>query len=194
MKNAKPLQFSLVFLFYGLIALITMLWDWISRGSALFAWQEAQTGRLVYWVLGAFFVIFYVVITEVIAHYTDWAKQLYSLLRQLLTPMSYFQIIVVALVSGFIEEWFFRGLLLSHFGVILSSIIFALCHLILSDRLWVWSIWSFFMGIVFCLFLKASDSLLLVSMMHAGMNGIVIWLLNLRAHDHASLASSTSLE
>jgi len=187
MKNSSAIPFGFVLLIYGLLASIAMLWDFLSRGSPLFAWTHSELPSGLALFMAAVVVAGYVLISQVTVHLTQWGRQLEALLKQLLTPMSYLNIAILALVSGFLEEWFFRGILYSHFGIVLSSLFFGLCHLVLVGKLWIWSLTSFFMGVLFCLIVRETNSLILCALMHSGINAILLVRLNRSALERPDL-------
>lgn len=179
-----------VFLVYGILAAVSMLWDAFSQKNAFSAWQPFvffSIGELIFAIV---FVVAYCLLSELLALHIQWARELRGLLKKLLTPISYFQIVVIALLSGFVEEWFFRGILLNHFGLILSSLIFGLAHLIMTGKLWLWSIWSFFFGIIFGIIYQQTDSLLLVVLIHSAINAVGLYLLNQSARSEPSLSTN----
>ena len=190
MRNLRPLEFTTIVLVYLGLAGLCATWDALSRSSALYAWEHSQAPSFAYLVLSFFLVFFYLAFAQLNSRFTTWARQLNSLLAHLLTPISYLQMIVIAVMSGFIEEWFFRGILLSHFGVTLSSVFFGLCHLILIGRIWVWSLWSAMAGFILALLVFYSKSLYLAAMAHFSINLVMLFLLNMKAYNRPSLMST----
>lgn len=189
-KNIKPLELNIVFLVYGLLALISMVWDWLSRGHPFQAWIDSKGLSLSMLITAAVLVVSYLGLSYIVNRLFRWARQLEHLFAQLLTPISYFQIIVISLLSGVVEEWFFRGILLSHFGVLTSSIVFGLCHLIPERGVWMWSIWSFFAGVIFALIYETSESLWLCVLIHSAVNASVLVILNHKVIESPHMSSS----
>jgi len=177
-RTTKPLELGIVFLIYGLLGLLSMIWDWLSRGHPFYAWIESSSIGFAGLIGATAIIAAYLAFSFIMNKIFRWARQLENLFAQLLTPISYFQIAVISLLSGFMEEWFFRGVLLAHFGPIISSLVFGLCHLIPERGLWVWSLWSFLAGIAFALILQITGSLWLCAMVHAGINASVLVVLN----------------
>lgn len=181
-KSMKPLELSMVLGVYAGIAVISLIWDWLSHGSAFYSWQGSSFPSLLSILISLVFIALYVGLSMVVSLLTKWGQQLDLVFTQLLTPISYFQIAIISLVSGFVEEWFFRGVLMNHFGIMVSSIIFGLCHLILVHPLWIWSLWTFLAGLAFALIYESTNSLLLCGLIHATINGVLITILNLKAY------------
>lgn len=177
-----------IFVYLGL-TLLSLLWSAWTYGKPLQAWSESRWPSLLGLTGGAFLVVFYVFLSQIFVHLFEWARQLEKILSHLLTPLSYFQILVISSLSGFVEEWFFRGVLYPHFGIIMSSLIFAACHLLPAPKLWIWSVWTFFAGIIFCLILKVSDSLWLCALIHSAINAVGLILLNRKAYAQPSFRS-----
>jgi len=177
----------IVFLVYGLIIFICLFWDALSRSSALYAWTHSSLPSFGAILFALFFSVLYVFVSQLSVRFSDWGRQLQNLLGHLLTPISYIQIGMLAGVSGFVEEWFFRGILLAHFGIVISSFIFGLCHLILKKRLWIWSLWCFVAGIAFALIYQITGSLLLCALIHMFINAALMSLLNQKAYHQPNL-------
>lgn len=84
--------------------------------------------------------------------------------------------VLLSLVSGFIEEIFFRGLLLPKIGIILSSIAFGLLHLP-GRRFWIYTLWATISGALFGVLFLLSGSLWLPISGHVTNNLIGMFLL-----------------
>lgn len=186
MRNEKQIESASLAWVYGGLGIICMVWDWISNGSPFYAWSTSKTPSLLFIFLAIGFVALYVVSSVLVSRTFAWARELEGIFKQLLTPISYLQVALLALVSGFVEEWFFRGILLNHFGLFISAILFGLAHLLPFDRLWIWSAWTMAAGLLLGLIYQASGSLLLVSLIHASINGLLILFINLKFYDKAS--------
>lgn len=159
----------------------------MTRGHFFYSWTASGPGSWLAWISGVCIVLAYFFISVFLTRWTDWGRKLDTMFSRVLTPLSYFQIIVISLLSGLVEEWLFRGVLLSHFGLVLSSFLFGLCHLIPQPKLWVWSFWSFAMGILLGLVMQLSGSLWLCASIHAGVNALLILYLNLRAYQEPQM-------
>lgn len=185
-RHFKGLEFKTMIAIYFGLALISGLWTWLSQDDFFYNWNESSWPSLWALFFGVVIVAIYTISSQACGKLFEWARELEKLLQQLLTPLSYFQIILISLMSGFIEEWFFRGVLFTHFGLVLSSFVFALCHLIPAPKIWLWSVWTFFAGIGFCLILRVSDSLILCGLIHSAINAVGIILLNQKTFKDSS--------
>lgn len=153
----------------------------------MWSWSASHSPTEPQIISGACFVLAYVLLTSPLTRFFRWATELEKFFRQILTPISYLQILILAIVSGLIEEWFFRGVLLNHFGLVFSSLIFGLSHLILMPSVWIWSLMTTLIGYGLGLFYMNSHSLGLVAMMHAAINGAILWRLNRIAHHRPAM-------
>lgn len=178
MGALRAADLRIVYLSYGILAFLSMLWDHLSRGSFLFSWSHSRTASVLWILFSILIFIAYLISNFFLSRATEWGKQLKTFLIKILTPISYLQLVLLSLVTGFIEEWFFRGVLTSHFGVVVSSIIFALCHLVLVGKLWMWSVWSFIFGVMMAVIYQQTNDLLLCALIHSFINMITLIRLN----------------
>ena len=77
---------------------------------------------------------------------------------------------ILGIASAASEELFFRGLLASTFGLILSSLAFGLLHQMRGRVRWVWAGWATVMGFLFGALFLATGSLLGPLLAHAAIN------------------------
>lgn len=103
-----------------------------------------------------------------------------ELFEQVLSPafknLKGIDIVFLSCVSGFCEEVFFRGLLLSRFGLIISSLAFAALHLP-GLKYWIYALWAALSGALFGWLFILSGSLWLPISAHALNNIIGMFLL-----------------
>ncbi len=85
-------------------------------------------------------------------------------------------IVILSMVSGFSEEIFFRGLLFTHFGIIVSSLAFGILHMP-GFKFWIYAVWAALSGVLFCFFLSLSGSLWLPIIAHIINNMIGMFIL-----------------
>jgi membrane protease YdiL (CAAX protease family) len=186
----RSFNFLFVVVGYIVLAIVASAWEFWSQGSFLHSFEISRPGTAFAWILSAIFVALYFFISILLTRFTFWGRRLDTMFSRVLTPLSYFQILVIAILSGFVEEWFFRGVLLSHFGVILSSILFGLCHFIPQPKLWIWSLWSFAMGVILALIMNATQSIWICIFIHCTVNALMILYLNLRAYQEPQMEAS----
>jgi len=92
--------------------------------------------------------------------------------------------ILLALASGLREEFFFRGYLQNHLGIILTGILFGLAHTI-SRRLWAYPVSTFIVGLILGFLYQKTGNLLVPALMHIAFN-----LIELRRRATPGLATS----
>jgi membrane protease YdiL (CAAX protease family) len=186
----RALEIPSMFWVYGTLISVAMIFDYLTYHHPFGSWKVSHLPSFSMQIGGAIFVVVYIVLTSLATRIFKWANELEKVFRQILSPFSDLQIILLALLSGFAEEWFFRGVVLSHLGLMISSILFGLCHLIPAPRLWAWSVIGFLMGIVLGWTFQHTQSLWLVAGIHTGINGILLWKLNRSGHQRPALSST----
>jgi uncharacterized protein len=82
-------------------------------------------------------------------------------------------ILVVALMSGICEELFFRGVLFTEFGIVVSSVIFGLLHTP-GKKVWPLGLWTAFIGMIMALLYKATGNLFVPMVAHTFNNLVAI--------------------
>jgi membrane protease YdiL (CAAX protease family) len=181
MQKERALEIRSLGVVYGSLILVSCVADFFSHRQLLWSWTHSDLTHPRYIVFGIFFAFFYVTVALVSARLFRWGAELEKIFSQVLTPLSYFQIIQLAILSGLVEEWFFRGILLNHFGVMISSITFGLAHFLPGRAIWRWSFISFFAGLILGALYYYSGSLWLVAVVHMTINGVLLFKLN-QAH------------
>lgn len=192
MASWRSLESKSVSWVYGIMFLCSAGADYWGFGDSLHSWRGGWGPSLWPWVAGVSFIVLSIIFLVIVSSIFQWAMELEKVLQQILTPLSYLHIVLLAIIGALIEEWFFRGVLMSHFGLIVATIVYALCHLLADLRLWPWALWALVSGLFFGWLKNVSDSLLLVATIHASLN--FLWLLRLNASAHrASTSARNSL-
>lgn len=99
-----------------------------------------------------------------------WARALHSDLRPAVRGAGDGTILILGVASALGEELFFRGLLMTTFGLIASSLAFGLLHQMRGRVRWVWAGWATVMGFLFGALFLATGSLLGALVAHAAIN------------------------
>ena len=150
---------------YGPLALVAFAWAWWggnrlpwSLDRPWLAWSYAPRLAL---SVGAGFVLALIVIalTPQLVARTRWARELHLEFRRILAPLNAGQITVLALLSGFAEELFFRGALQPVVGLWFASLIFGGVHVGPRRILFPWALWAFVMGLLFGLLFELTGVL-----------------------------------
>lgn len=186
MKSHRALETRSLVAVYGGMALLAALADWIWRDDPWIGWQVTWPTARNLWAIGIAYVVISLLVGAFCMSFFRWGQELEKVFQQILTPFSYLQIVLLALLSGFVEEWFFRSVLSTHLGIIVSAIFFGLAHLLPARRVWLWSLWAFGSGIVLGLLYRHSASLYFVASLHAAVNFFFLLRLNNSAHRSAT--------
>jgi membrane protease YdiL (CAAX protease family) len=130
-------------------------------------------------LLGICSVIPLAVVSRVLLHVDEsrfgaasWARHFVKLRNRVIIPLaselSPAQIVVISCLAGFGEELLFRGVLLPHLGVLLSSALFAVAHLgPASLRLFPLTVYYMLAGGYFAGILLVFGDLTMVVVAHA---------------------------
>jgi len=110
-----------------------------------------------------------------------WAQGLHAALRPFARGMSPLTIVVVAGLSSFGEEMFFRGLLAPGIGIIPQALLFGAAHQITGSSRWVWVAWATVVGLSLGVMFQLTGSLFGPLLAHAMVNALN--LAYLKSHD-----------
>lgn len=157
-------------LFYGLMAagaLGLMVWFDIDVAATIFGGPE--TNPLVAATIGA--AVGFVIVW--LSHIARNAGPMRTLKREFATTIGRqndLTIFVVALTSAIGEELLFRGALQPLIGLWPTVLVFGLLHGGGLRRLWAWTVFATFGGVVFAYLTLATGSLLAAIVMHFTVN------------------------
>lgn len=101
-----------------------------------------------------------VVATRMSVSRFEWARRLHRELRPIASSMSVSGIVVLALLSGLVEEVLFRGLLQPWVGLMPQAVLFGFLHQVRGPARWVWVGWATTVGLVLGAIFQISGSLL----------------------------------
>lgn len=99
--------------------------------------------------LGVFSGVIIAVLSEGITRFTKWGRSIRTVMRLILGRPHFVDAFLLAFLSALGEELIFRGLLLPYAGLVGSSALFGLVHVIPRKRLWLWSVYATAAGFVF---------------------------------------------
>lgn len=88
-----------------------------------------------------------VVLTRVSTRRFRWARDLHTVFRDMLGPLTGREILILAMASAIGEEVLFRGALLPWMGLWLQTIVFALVHVGRGKVFVPWTISAFVIGL-----------------------------------------------
>ena len=145
----------LALLVYVPLGVLALAWAWL--GGERFAWSlDSSWLSAPYPIrlglslgLGLALALLVVAATPRLVERTAWARELQAELKEIIAPLSWAEITLLALASGLSEELFFRGALQPVLGLLLASLIFGALHVGPKKVLWAWTGWAFVMGLLF---------------------------------------------
>lgn len=178
--GAQRLRLAQAWVFYGVLLVIAIIWSYSQAGSELFfpyLTTEDLALSLLFGVLGALAVV---AISAVLPILFSWARSLEKRFAALLTPLNVSHIVVLALLSGFCEEIFFRGTMQPAFGYVPASLIFALAHFIPSRKWIAWFFLTFPVGLFLGYLFEVTGNLWGCITCHTLINGINLSLINMK--------------
>ena len=108
----------------------------------------------------------------------QWASQLNLEFRKVLVPLTTWQIGAIAIASGTAEEIFFRGAIQPLLGLLPTSLLFGLMHLIPRRTFLPWAIYAVFAGFLFGCLLELRQNLFPSILSHVLVNFVMILVLN----------------
>lgn len=108
----------------------------------------------------------------------QWASQLNLEFRKVLVPLPTWQIGAIAVASGTSEEIFFRGAIQPLLGLLPTSLLFGLMHLIPRRLFLPWAIYAAFTGFLFGCLLELRQNLFPSILAHVLVNFVMILVLN----------------
>lgn len=132
---------------------IGIAWARIGQGRSVLSlaqpWLESQMAArtAASLALGMMLALAVVSATPVLVERAHWARALHRELQPIIAPLSRFDVVVLALTSGFAEEVFFRGAMQPAVGLIITSVIFGAVHTGPKRVFVVWSLWAVVMGL-----------------------------------------------
>jgi membrane protease YdiL (CAAX protease family) len=82
------------------------------------------------------------------------------------------EIALLALMSGFAEELFFRGALAGQFGALMATLAFAIFHWPINERYALWPVFALVAGAVFQVLMQRTGSLWAPIAAHVVVNAV----------------------
>ncbi len=109
-----------------------------------------------------------------------WAQLLDDEFSKILVPLQIWEMVLIALLSGSVEEVFFRGAIQPAIGLVPTSFLFGLAHFVPRKAFLPWSAYAVFAGFVLGSLFELTHHLLPVILAHSLINFVLIFLLNRR--------------
>jgi membrane protease YdiL (CAAX protease family) len=117
---------------------------------------------------------------ELVRRRAPLARALEERLALLIGNLRPDEAVAIALVSGFSEEFFFRGAVQGSLGWPLATVLFALMHTGPGRALRFWTVYAGVAGLLFAGLMEWRQNLLAAIVAHALINAIGLWRLSRR--------------
>ncbi len=101
-----------------------------------------------------------------------WTRRLEAEFGWIVGAQKGWEIVWIALLSGFAEEFLFRGALQEKFGIVAATIVFGVIHWPLNANFLPWPFVAGLVGLGLGLLAQATDSLLAPAAAHALVNAV----------------------
>jgi membrane protease YdiL (CAAX protease family) len=166
-KTRLPVA-KLVFLVESALLAIGLLWMFV-RKIPVFENIKVDKGSIILGIImggvvlassGIFYLIDSFVFNLKMKNIIE--KMIYPIFSKVTFP----EIIMMAVMSGIAEEFFFRGILMKEFGIIIASVIFGALHTSSRDT-WFMGFWSALAGVFFCILYLKTGNLFVPMLAHA---------------------------
>lgn len=159
--------------FYLLLMAIPLLWQTASEGPNLFypggfSLSDTIAGLITGILAGLMVVAF----SAFAMKRTRWGRTLARIFAEILGGLTVAQAWWLALLSGFGEEMFFRGLLQPSLGLVITSLLFGLVHFAPRRELFPWTVFSIGAGFLLGWLYQFSGTLVAPIACHVVVNGI----------------------
>jgi CAAX protease family protein len=109
-----------------------------------------------------------------------WAQLLEDEFSKVLVPLQIWEIALIALLSGLVEETLFRGAIQPVLGLIPTSLLFGLAHFVPRKVFLPWSAYATFAGFLLGSVAELTRNLFPVIVAHCVINFVLILVLNRR--------------
>ncbi len=153
-------------LFYAIPAAIA--WAWLGRGRSRALWAPPDWAADLARGVAAGLAIAGLALLA--GRRFRWARRLEAEFGSILGAQKGWEIVVLALLSGFAEEYFFRGALQEKFGIWIPAAVFALLHWPLNRAFLPWPFLAGAIGLGLGGLRIWTDSLLAPAAAHAVVN------------------------
>lgn len=173
-KLERRVPFFLGLVFYGFLSGAALIWIMQSGKVPL---REALHVRSlpVTFSVGVGLGILGAWLSDRLVRRISWARSLEQEFGWVLGEQPKWQVVILALASGFAEELFFRGAMQPHLGIGITAAVFGLIHYPFHEKLRAWPFFSFVAGVGLGYEAQWTQSLLAPMLTHAVLNLINLW-------------------
>lgn len=177
--------------FYALVALFALGYAFFRRGFGGLGGIFGETAAAPAELLGGLGVgLALVALTRVGARSWPPMTRMADGLGELLGPVSWTYALALALVSGVAEELLFRGALWPDLGLVGTTLLFALVHVLPRRSLWLYPVFALLAGLLLGLVREGTESLWPPIIAHVAVNALNLAWLGARARRRGAEAAS----
>jgi len=115
-----------------------------------------------------------------------WAQLLEDEFGKVLVPLQTWEIALIALLSGSVEETLFRGAIQPVLGLIPASLLFGMAHFVPRKAFLPWSVYAVFAGFLLGSLVELTGNLFPAMLAHSVINFVLIVMLNRRRRVQAA--------
>lgn len=156
--------------FYGLVTLFALGYALLSGRPASLVGERWPSAALLAGGVGAGLLL--VALSHVASRVWSAAARARETLVQVIGPLGWKDALLLALLSGIAEEVLFRGALWPHLGLLGTSLLFGLMHLLPHRALWCYPLFATLAGFLLGLLRSESGSVLPPILAHVTVNAI----------------------
>jgi hypothetical protein len=165
--------------FYAVLFLVAVVWIYLQGRLNWGLLVPANSREFTLGVLsGIGIALFIIVLSLFSSRNFVWGQLLEKEFRKILVPLVSGEIVLLAGVSGFVEEFFFRGALQPVIGIILTSLLFGIVHFVPRRVFIPWSFYATFAGFLLGSLYEITKGLMPSVIAHVLVNLILIFSLN----------------
>jgi len=105
-----------------------------------------------------------------LSRFSAWARDLECEFKKIFGDLRAWEIGLLALLSGFVEELLFRGAMQPVFGIVLTSLVFGLLHVGPGRIFWPWTLLAVAMGFFLGWLREFTGAITAPVVVHVGVN------------------------
>ncbi|MBX7083261.1 MAG: CPBP family intramembrane metalloprotease [Nannocystaceae bacterium] len=147
-----PARARIVVGFYGAVGLVGFFWHATTQDSNdIWRVDGSQTPLTLLWtpLVGVGVGLAVVQLFRALEHHLAWLPALHAEFRSLFGRPPAGELVLLAATSAVAEELLFRGAMLDAWGLLPSSVVFAMLHIPPRLSLWPWTASSLLVGLLF---------------------------------------------